>query len=304
MDLESTIGISTQDHLQAALLFDRLLPLHSADSVPADVRYEEPSAVREAINKIDVASLARFAQLYKMRLSSEKPPDPAALDDWFKNQRAFEFTPEMFSELQSMIAFLYQKELAKVGIGSVPLFDSEATYQGATSLRPGESRVLETTFTGIPLIDTSTITWDHVLEVRSDKDFTRKARRLRLFLADNYEGKPASYIRDSLSERIEAYEEDCRRHGLKLVLSTVSQLLESKSLLGSLGLAAAAILTGNPVVASAAALGGAVVELGKIAVSFAERKMETHMKEGREVALLVDIRKELGKASAAATSGA
>lgn len=290
MKSETTIAISTQDHLYAALLFDRVLPLHSADSVPATIRYDGAATVEAAMNNIDIVALARFAQLYKMRLNGTKPPDPVAVDDWFRHQGDYEFTADMFLEFQNMLAFRYQKELAKVGVNSVPMFNSEASYKGATLSVPGEKQAFEITLVQVPVIDTSNLTWDQVLDVRSDKDFTRKARRFRLFFAENYTGKTAAYIRDSLAERVDEYEEACKRHGVKLVLSTISELLESKSLLGSLGLATAAILTGNPIVASTAALAGAAIELGKVVVRFADQKLDIDTKEVGEVALLVDIK--------------
>ncbi len=74
------------------------------------------------------------------------------------------------------------------------------------------------------------------------------------------------------------------------LLSTIAKILDSKSLLGSLGLATAAILTGNPFVVSVAVLSGSVIGLGKVAVHLAEKKLEISTREGAEVDLLVDIR--------------
>jgi hypothetical protein len=126
----AAIAISTEDHKQAALFFDAVLPLNSADAVPTSIRYEEPPLVAERLNAMDVTELARFAQLYRMLLKGKEHPSQEALDVWFSHQREYAFTTEDFAEFTNMMTFLHQQELAKAGIPSVPLFGSRGSYQG------------------------------------------------------------------------------------------------------------------------------------------------------------------------------
>jgi cell shape-determining protein MreC len=74
-----------------------------------------------------------------------------------------------------------------------------------------------------------------------------------------------------------------------LLLSSLTNLFDSKSLIGSLGIASAAILAGQPVVAGAAALMGSIIEVGKITVNVVLKDLDL-ANDSAEVALLVDIK--------------
>jgi hypothetical protein len=45
-------------------------------------------------------------------------------------------------------------------------------------------------------------------------------------------GKSAQYISDAVQSRIESYENALRKHGIKRILGTLSELLDAKSLVG------------------------------------------------------------------------
>jgi len=159
------------------------------------------------------------------------------------------------------------------------------------SSRAGTNEALEIRLDGLKLVDTSELTWEQILEVRSDPVYSRKAWRFRLFFADNFAGKDPNYVRDKLTEQIENYVTTCKRNGLKLALSAATKLLDSKSLLGALGLTGISILTGNLAVASASLLAGAAIELGKVSLHVAGKSLDFEKESGSEIALLLEIDK-------------
>jgi hypothetical protein len=184
--------------------------------------------------------------------------------------------------------------LSKNNVRSVPIFNSVDAYN--QYLPEGNSKAIEITLYNANIIDTSHLEWDHVLDIRSDKKFTQQLRNFRLFLIDNYQGKDKGYILDSLYKKIEEYEASCKRHGIQLVLSSISQTLDSKSFLGAIGIATAGILTGNPVIASLGVISGAAIEVGRVIVSVLEKKLEYDKnKSDVELSYLIQLEKKTKK---------
>jgi hypothetical protein len=295
--MPQTVAISTSDHRLAALFYDRVVPLHSSDSVPESLRLDTPNDVDTKAWGSDLVELAALAVRQRLRATGHPVPD---LDD-IRDLTALEpFTDDDMLEARNIVAYRYKRELQRLGIFAVPLYHSEASYQGGLLASDGSthfSEAVELRVTDVPLIDTSALTWEHIIDIRSDKDFTARARRFRLFLTETYAGKSPQYVKESLLDSVYQYERACRKHGLELFLSTVAKVLESKSLLGSLGLAAVALITGNPAAASAAAIGGAVVEVGKVTVHIAQKKLDHNEGGSGEIAFLLDLARRVRKRS-------
>ena len=306
---EETIAISTQDHKLASLFFDRIIPLHSAGPVPESIQFDDKKYIDPSLKMEPfLESAIVFAYLDSLpesiRSELEKYLDPSIRAEPFVISRVesilegFDLPKdEAFSEyvtntFLNVLATYHQKKLLAVGIHSVPIYYSRAAYQ--SSLVPGKSEALEVVLSNVPLINTEQLEWRQILELRRDEEFKRKMRRFRLFINDNYQGKDKNYIRDSLLVKIESYEEECKKHGLTLVTSSLTQLLDSKSLLGSLGIAATALLTGNPTVAGASLITGSVIEVGKIVLHITEKQLE--FKAGQsEISYLIELRKLTSK---------
>jgi hypothetical protein len=86
---------------------------------------------------------------------------------------------------------------------------------------------------------------------------------------DNYTGKPPSYIRDSIEQKIEKHNLASKKHGLKLAETVTSELVDSKSALGCLCLATVSYLMGDHITAAALGISGASLAIGKMAISIA-----------------------------------
>jgi hypothetical protein len=280
---DAIIAISGSDLKQAALFFERILPLHSAQHVPDQIRFNS------APYDIGFEELLKNAVVHLKQLidAGELPDDVAAM--------------VALQELHNIEAKRYHDLLASCGLRAVPIYHSTAEYEA--SLTSGKNRAVELTLMQVPLIDTDRLEWEHILDIRRDSKFLLKLRRFRLFINDNYRDKQPDYIRDSLLQKIQDYEEACKRHGISLTISTMSKLLNSKSLLGSLGIAAAAILCGDPAIANASLITGTTIEIGKVSLHIAEKRLELKSKmEDSEIALLMRVRD--GIKGALKTSGA
>lgn len=83
--------------------------------------------------------------------------------------------------------------------------------------------------TGVPLVDTARMTWEQVLELRQDTDARAALRNLRLFFFTNYQGKPAAFIADDLARRIDEYKTIRKRMGFETITSSISALIDAKS---------------------------------------------------------------------------
>lgn len=150
------------------------------------------------------------------------------------------------------------------------------------------------TLARLNIIDTSQTSWEQIAEFRKDAASIAKLRRLRIFVSSSYEGRDASYIRDDLETRIYDYEEEVKRWGFETKDSALSLLFESKSLKMVGAASFVAILYGAPIAAILGASGGAAIEVGKIALEVARKKVAMRKSlGGNPVSYLAEARKKL-----------
>jgi hypothetical protein len=127
------------------------------------------------------------------------------------------------------------------------------------------------TLSNINLIDANSAEWNQIIEIRKDVESSKQLNRLRLFMHENFEGKPLTYIEDDLCRRMDLYEQASNKFGFKTITSSLSMLLDAKSLQAAVGTGLVAGLIGGPVVG---ALTTASIEVGKVAINIAEKHHE------------------------------
>ncbi len=146
---------------------------------------------------------------------------------------------------------------------------------------------------GIPIVDTSRLSWDKLLEFRKDSDSREKLRNLRLFLHQNYQGKSQEYIQDDLMKRLDQFEQTCKDWDFETRHSIMSLLINSKNIKAAFSATAGAILLGQPVVASGIALSGVSFELGKICLEITKRNHTfSKLLRDNDIAYLIDAKKK------------
>jgi hypothetical protein len=140
------------------------------------------------------------------------------------------------------------------------------------------------TLSNLNLIDASQADWEQIIEIRKDVQSSKQLTRLKLFIHENFNNKPLTYIEDDLSRRIDNYEQACKKFGFKTITSSLSMLLDAKSLQSAVGTGLVAGLFGGPIVGS---LTAASIELGKVAINIAEKRHEMKSwQDGHELAYL------------------
>jgi len=193
-------------------------------------------------------------------------------------------------------AALEAAHLNKYGINAVPVFlneefslpdnYSELIYS-LISNKAKEKSVLEVNIINAPVIQSSKLEWEQIREIRNDPQAKKELQRFRLFVFDDYLGKPESYIHESIEQKIFKYSEMCIKHGIETKLSIIKQTLDSKSLLAMSSMAFVSALTGNTSIASMSLLAGAAIEVGKMSINLAERNISASWdKSQSEVAFL------------------
>jgi len=274
-----TVAVSAQDHKLAALLFDYVVPVHSSSAVPEEVKLQHTAL--DAFGKGDAdseiielteaaeqeAQVKSEAWLEGVVAAMPSGQVNALRDTGLSDQRiaALEIA---VNRLRNRYTAAIRQLLTKSGVRAVPVFRSSSTYDMYFGC--GGREAVEVTLLNAPLIDTTDLEWSDILEIRRNEGFTRQLRDFRLFINRNYKGKEAAEVLDDLNQRLDNYERSCNANGLKLVLGTLRQMLDSRCLLSALGVAVLGIVTGY---SWEGLLAGTAIEVGKVAISVAERKI-------------------------------
>lgn len=183
-------------------------------------------------------------------------------------------------------AHYIHKALAERGKSCVPVYTDPNALKDVNA-KGGQTAVLEFKVLQAPVIDVANLQWSNIMEIRSDEESRKKLRRFRLMLHQDFDGKSAAFIQDSLLTQLDDYRNACKKHGLGLISTITSELLSSNSLLTSAGMALAAILTGDP---KLAAIGAAplTVEIGKIAIEITKHELNADQPSDNPIAWLAD----------------
>jgi hypothetical protein len=141
----------------------------------------------------------------------------------------------------------------------------------------------------IELVDTSKVSWDQLLEFRNDSISKCKLKNFLHFFKTNYAGKSRQYIEDDIGKRVYDYNNACNDWGFETVASTISNLLDSKSLHATIGASLFGACIGEPILTNGALISGATIEIGKIAIQIAKDKHAFHkLKRDHDLAYIIE----------------
>ncbi len=126
----------------------------------------------------------------------------------------------------------------------------------------------------IRIVDTSKTSINQIMEFRKDKEVMNKMRKFRLFAYEQYTGKDKAFIEDDLQKRLADHDEAVKTWGFDTKIKTLSFLLESKVLMGTLATSAASLLIGNATLAAEAFGAGTIIELGKLSLEYSKSRSE------------------------------
>lgn len=160
------------------------------------------------------------------------------------------------------------------GIHTINIYDSENARKN--EFTEGDRRVVVATLEGLGIIDNFALTWEQILDFRKDTNARRKYIRFLHWLDKDMIGKSPAFIQDEISIRLEDYEKSIKKHGIKTIVGTVSEVIDGKYILGSSGIAAGLSLSGHPVLGF---LVGAGLLIGKVALKVSETALSFDDKE-------------------------
>ena len=275
----NVIAVSSGDHKLASLFFDKVIPLHSYNSVP-----------QELIDDLFKSHVEKMSE--DVKIGFDRPADcdncPIKTDCTSYQNNPKHNCRDIFANVFAKLMQGYHEELIKDEVDVIPIFNSqESLYK---FIRKGYNDALEIILNGIKLIKTNNASWEQILEIRDDEDAIKKLRNFRLFIYNNYSGKSPSYIEDSINKIIDEYEESCKKHGFELILSSLSQLLDSKSFLASVFIAMFGILKN----ADACVYTGAGISISKIAIELLSKRLDFESKKtNHELAYVFSIQQKI-----------
>jgi hypothetical protein len=152
-------------------------------------------------------------------------------------------------------------DLGSIPIDVSPINGSEADTQIAVSIACAK------------IIDVDACDWNHLIELRKDKQSMARLRRFRLFAFDKYQGMGLSFIEDDLLSRMDDYNQTVAEWGLNSAKGVIVSFVKSKGALGSVAAALVSEWTGSPV-AMAAAFGAGALGMAEITLDVVNRGFE------------------------------
>lgn len=124
----------------------------------------------------------------------------------------------------------------------------------------------------IRVIDTDSVSIGQILDLREDEEIMKRMRKFRLFAHEEYNGKDRAFVEDDIQKKLDDYSDAVKASGFETKLKTLSFVMESKLVMGSLATSAAALLIGSPNLALSAFGAGTILEIGKLTLEFAKQK--------------------------------
>jgi hypothetical protein len=245
---------------EAALYFDRVVPLSWNPAWKVKLGTQEATFIREISPESLYTSGSRPSKDYVRTIETLEHAMYLAIAKYPEARRAQvqeEFADNAFRMIQA------RPELHDASF----LFPNEDPFPGLDSAAD-----FMITLRGLALVHAEKASWPQIIEFRRDEKSRTALRRLRIFFIREYAGKDRLFIEDDLHSRLEAYYNAVRDWGFETRAATIGNLLNSKTLLGTLGGAALSSLFGAHWAAAAAAATGIAIELGNVALDLAKRR--------------------------------
>lgn len=184
-----------------------------------------------------------------------------------------DLSQEEYDRIEEASAQAYFSFIEQFGLGHWPIAGEGDAATAAMPDNEMDEALPLLTLSRLRLVDASTVSWEHVLELRKDTVAQDRLRRLRLFAFQNYSGKSREFIEDDLLSRVADYEASAKKWGLETVQGTLSLVLNSKLAAGAFAGSLVSALFGAPMAALLAGTAGAVLEVSNVALELRRRKM-------------------------------
>lgn len=258
MSEDNRIALSIGVTKEAALYFDYVIPLLAAPegllADGPDLRYRHPQAyLPPEIH--DNEQFTRTYTSFNMGLMFN-PVYSHYLDAGENADHATRV--EAARDFDKLIARARER-FAKHGLAASPIL----VPSFAAPDDPESPDAIGVILKHVKLVDASRISWEHVAEVRRDRESRVALRRLRLFALQNYAGRSRALVEDDLMQRVDDYEQAAKRLGLDLKLGALATLLGSNTIAATFGASILDLISGKPLIAATSAAVGSAIEIGR-----------------------------------------
>ena len=217
----------------AALVYDR---------VWGGLRYDIPRDVGFHGSSDSELELLAFAQIFNFLKELSEDEDPTVRENAGAMRREF---ARRWQDLYGSNPLHEASRLLADGISASHGVSVTSVYASTAALdreyRPGDHEVIVATLSALDIPIEAALTWDQVIEFRSDGSSRNKLRRFVHWLDKDMSGRPAAFIADEVSGRLEDYRAALRKHGISVALGSLTSIVDSRAVVG--GAAAVASLS-------------------------------------------------------------
>lgn len=271
-----TVAVTFGKEKTAALFFDRLWGYPPPNSIASNEKTPDEVLVY-GCTQMELLALV----LYIAR-ELDDPTLRKAASDVFAARYKMPFGEYPLAKL---ISSALREER---GLQATAVFNS--TKELDREYVAGGNSLLLAVMNNLEIVDDAALDWRQVLEFRKDKRAKSKLRKLRTWLDRDLTGKSIAQVTDAIGSRLEDYEWAVKKHGIKTVSGSISDLLDPRFLGASAAIVGGLWATGSGL----AEIAGAGLIVGKVAISIVERLIDfSDSIHGRnsEVAFVHELKK-------------
>jgi hypothetical protein len=255
MDYKSTnIGVVLEDYREAALFFDHVVPVFSSLEFPKELLPRGIFSTGEIGNVIyEIEKLIPWEERWELGSAQDNP--------------------EYYEDIQSHLVKAIPKFVRNIESKNslcVPVLPEEySIYVPKTGFE-----AISVVSTNVARVNTKEVSWRQIKEFREDEKSVIALRNYRLFWYDTYRECSTDYITDHLSMKYEHFRSACRKHGFDVIYVSLTNILQSKSLLSASALSLASVIANEPELGMAALASGVAIDIGKTAISISKTQLD------------------------------
>ena len=182
---------------------------------------------------------------------------------------------------------------SKHGIHLIPIYDF--IKQRNKMYKEGDREVVIVSLTDLDIVDEKQLTWDQVIEFRSDKENQKKYKRLFHWLNKEMTGRTPRFIEEEIAIKLNDYESALRKHGIRTIAGIVEETIDGKLITGVTAATGTINLAGHPALGF---LVGAGIVIGKVVIKLIQNKLDYDDLEygpNSEVSWVYEAKKKLNK---------
>lgn len=165
--------------------------------------------------------------------------------------------------------------------------ERDAAYKG------GREIALVSVLEGLPLPIESALSWEQVMEIRTDPESRDRLRRFALWLDSVLPSKSSAQINDNILVKLEDYRRALSKHGVETRLGIFERVVSWQPMLAKLAAAGAGSAVGEPILGL---IGAGSIALGEICVALQKTKLaleEVHRKH-EDVSFVFELERATG----------